>query len=166
MIDSTSDCWFFLFWTFHIWYKKMRKWVTLATYFCHSFFSLLQSSCYNFFVYFRNFFYTTITQMSSVKRNEKITCGNCGTQTRRSVFWQCTRCSTGTLHFTQCPNFTTTSQTYLAFLRWFSQLTVETWRHFSLTTFSWFWTINRSRRLEITLLQVTSYRAPFRQSSP
>ena len=44
---------------------------------------------------------TTITQISPVKRNEKITRENCGTQTRRSIFWRYTRCSTGSLHFIQ-----------------------------------------------------------------
>ena len=93
-------------------------------------FSLLQSSCYKLYVYFRNFSYATITQMSSLKRHEKITSKNCGTQT-------------GTLHFTQCPNFSTTSQTYLAFLlqffNWPFNITA-----LSLTTFRWFWTINHS----------------------
>ena len=39
--------------------------------------------------------------MSPIKRNEKITRENFGTQTTRSIFWRYTRCSTGTLHFIQ-----------------------------------------------------------------
>ena len=34
-------------------------------------FLLLQSSCYKLYVYSGNFSYTTITQMSTVKRNKK-----------------------------------------------------------------------------------------------
>ena len=49
-------------------------------------FSLVQSSCYKFYVYFRNLCYITFTQMSPVKRNEKITRENCGTQTRKKHF--------------------------------------------------------------------------------
>ena len=49
-------------------------------------FSLVQSSCYNFYVYFRNLCYTNFTQMSPVKPNKKITRENCGTQTWRKNF--------------------------------------------------------------------------------
>ena len=38
--------------------------------------------------------------MSPVKRNEKITRENCGTQTRKNIFWRYMRCSFGALHFT------------------------------------------------------------------
>ena len=129
-------------------------------------FSLVQSSCYNFYVYFGNLWYATITQMSSVKLNERTTRENCGTQTRRSIFWRYMRFSFGTLHFTQCPNFSTTSQTHLVLLLWFSQLAVETWLHLSLTTFRGFWTIIHSWKLEVVPLQVASYNAPFMQFSP
>ena len=79
-------------------------------------FSLVQSSCYKFYVNFRNFCYTTTTQNSSRWRREKLTCEKCETQTSRSIFWQPTRrCSTGTVQFTQCPNFSTTSQACLFF---------------------------------------------------
>ena len=129
--------------------------------------SLLQSSCYKLYGYFRNFSYTSITQNPSLKRNEKITLENCGTQTRIIFFWQHTRrCSTGKFHFTQRPNFSTTSQTYLCLLLQFSQMTVETWLHLSLTTVKWFWTIDHSWGLVIIPLQVTSYKASFMQFSP
>ena len=115
MIDSSSHGWFFLFWTIHFWYKVLCN---IATYFHPYFFFIASVKLLQILRLFQKllFSYTAITEMSSVKRNEKITCENCGTQTRRSIFWQYTRCSTGTLHFTQCPNFSTTSQTYLAFL--------------------------------------------------
>ena len=104
--------------------------------------------------------------MSPVKRNEKITRENCGTQTRRNIFWRYMRCSFGALYFIQCSNFSTTSQTYLALRLQLSQSAVETWLHFSLTTFRGFWTIIHSRKLEIIPLQVTSYNAPFIQFLP
>ena len=77
-------------------------------------FSSPPSGCCKLFVYFRKFFCTTITQMSLAKRNETISGENCGAKTRRSIVWRYTRCSTGTLHFIQCPDFPTTSQTYRA----------------------------------------------------
>ena len=49
--------------------------------------------------------------MSALDRNEKITCDKCGTQTtKKNIVWHKTRCSAGTLHCTQFPNFSTTSQ--------------------------------------------------------
>ena len=49
--------------------------------------------------------------MPGLDGNEKITCGNCGTQTTKKKFVRhTTRCSAGTLHCTQCNNFPTTSQ--------------------------------------------------------
>ena len=146
--------------------SDIKYWVTFATSFRHYFLSVHQSSCYKLYVYFRNFSDTTITEMSPVKRNEKITLENCGTKTRRKIFWRYMRCSTGTLHFTQSPNLSTTSQTLLALILQFSQLAVETWLHPSLTIFRGFWTIVHSWKLENISLQVTSYNAPFMQFSP
>ena len=54
--------------------------------------------------------------MSPIKGDGKITRENCGTQTRRNIFRRYMRCSFGALHFTECSNFSTTSQTYLALL--------------------------------------------------
>ena len=49
--------------------------------------------------------------MPSLNRNEKDTCGNCGTQNTKSNFARHKkRCSVGTLYCTQCPNFSTKSQ--------------------------------------------------------
>ena len=97
---------------------------------------------------------------------KKVTCEKCGTQSRISLLWQHRRCATDSLHFTQCPNFSTTSQTYLSLLLYFSQKTVETWLHLYLTTVRWFWSIDHSWRLEIIALRVTSYKASFTQFQP
>ena len=52
--------------------------------------------------------------MPALDRNEKITCDKCGTQTtKKNIVRHKTRCSAGTLFCTQCPNFSTTSQTDL-----------------------------------------------------
>ena len=114
MIDSSPHGWFFLFWTFHIWYKVMRNtcYIFLPLFFFIAsvklvqFLRLLQ-------IYLLYYYYSNVFRQNATK---KITCENCGKQTKRSIFWRCTRCSTGRLHFTQRPNFSTTSQTYLAFL--------------------------------------------------
>ena len=85
--------------------------------------SLLHLRCYELYVYFRTFSPTTITQISSLKCNEKITCGICGTQNWRIMFWQQTkRFSTGTLQFLgvrisqQLPRLT--SLYFFGFLNW------------------------------------------------
>ena len=52
--------------------------------------------------------------MPSLIRKEKITCENCGTQTtRNNILRQKKRCSVRTLYCTQCPNFSTKSQSDL-----------------------------------------------------
>ena len=49
--------------------------------------------------------------MPSLNRYEKATCENCGTQTTKlNLARQKKRCSAGTLHCNQCPNFSTKSQ--------------------------------------------------------
>ena len=50
----------------------IKQWKTLATYFCHYFFPLLQSGCCKLYVYFRNFCSTTDTKLSSSKPNKKL----------------------------------------------------------------------------------------------
>ena len=52
--------------------------------------------------------------MTSLNRNEKATCENCGTQTTKpNLARHNKRCSVGTLYWTQCPNFSTQSQNHL-----------------------------------------------------
>ena len=49
--------------------------------------------------------------MPSLNRYEKVTCGNCGTQTTKpNLARHEKRCSAGTLYCSQCPNFFTKSQ--------------------------------------------------------
>ena len=49
--------------------------------------------------------------MPSLKRYEKVTCENCGTQTTKLNLARLKKgCSAGTLYCTQCPNFSTKSQ--------------------------------------------------------
>ena len=113
-IESSSHGWSFLFWTFHILYKVMSNT-------CYIFSSLFLFHCFSQVA--TSFTSTSETSLIQIllkclpsKATKNIICENCGTQIRRRIFWRYTRCSTGTLHSTQCPNFSTTSQTYLAFL--------------------------------------------------
>ena len=74
-------------------------------------FSLLQSSCFNFYVRLRSFCSTLFTQMPSLTRYEKVTCENRGTQTTKLYLARHKKkCSAGTLFCTQCPNFSTISE--------------------------------------------------------
>ena len=85
-------------------------WEKLCKINCYYFFSIITfafvpSSCFNLHVYFRQFCQTTIIEMPSLIRKEKITCENCGTQTtRNNIVRHKKRCSVGTLYCTQCPN--------------------------------------------------------------
>ena len=138
-----------------------KWWVAIATFLRHYFFctgsvKLLQNlHLLQNFYYYLNFFPLTQRKHYLWKM--------CNTKFDKH-FWQLKRrCSTGTLHFTQCPNFSTTSQTYLSLFLYFSQMTVETWLHFSLTTVRWFWIFHHSWKLEFIALQVTCYKASFMQ---
>ena len=83
---------------------------------CYKFFAILSfaflpSSRFNLHVYFRLFCQTTIIEMPSLIRKQKVTCEMCGTQTTRNkIVRHKKRCSTGTLFCTQGPNFSTKSQ--------------------------------------------------------
>ena len=77
-------------------------------------FALLPSSRFNLHVYFRLFCQTTIIEMPSLLRKEKVTFENCGTQTtRNNIVRHRKRCSIGTLFCTQCPSFSKKSQNNL-----------------------------------------------------
>ena len=97
-------------------YGNFRRWDKNCKKTCYKLFAfisiaLLQSSCFNLHVYFRLFCPTTIIKMPSLTRKEKITCKNCGTQTKRNnIVRHRKRFSVGTLYCTQCPNFSTKSQ--------------------------------------------------------
>ena len=130
-------------------------------------FSSLQSSCYKLYVYFRNFSYITITQKSSVERNEKLVVKNVQHKPEEAF-------SDGTRGDIQLGRFILlsvaisyqlprhTSPYFFSFLNWpLKHDCVFRWE-----TFEWFWTFNHSWKLEIFLLQATSYRAPFMQFSP
>ena len=89
--------------------KKFEK--HLIQIFRHYFFALLQSSCFNLHVYFRQFCQTTFIEMPSLIRKEKVTCEKCGTQTtRNNIVGHNKSCSAGTLYGTQYPIFSTVSQ--------------------------------------------------------
>ena len=100
-------------------YGIFRKWEksienTRYKFFTMISFALLPSSRFDLHVYFRLFCQTTFFEMPSIIRKEKITCENCGTQTTRSIIVRHKkRCSVGTLYCTQCPNFSTKSQSDL-----------------------------------------------------
>ena len=147
--------------------SDIKYWVTFATYFRHQFFfiasvELLQTlrllQKVNLYYYYSKVFHQT--------QQKKFTRENCETQIKRNIFWHYMRCSTGTLQFTQCPNFSTTSRLaslyFFNFLNWPLKLDCT----FPPTTFRWFWTIKHSWKLEIISLQVTSYKASFGQFPP
>ena len=104
----------FLSWYFHIWHNLMSStcYIFSPIYFFHWFSQVVT----NFTFTSGTYVILLLLKGAPVKRNEKIIRENCGTQTRRSNFWRYMRCSFGTLHFTQCPTFSTTSKTYLAWL--------------------------------------------------
>ena len=65
-----------------------------------------------------------ISEMRGPNRNEKFICDNCGTQINRgNLGLPKEKYSTGTFHYTQCPNFSTTSQTHSSLFLQYSQVT-------------------------------------------
>ena len=100
----------------HSFYGNFRNWEEKFKYtwyklFAIISFALLQSSCFNLHVHFRLFCQTTIIEMPSLIRKEKVTCENCGNQTtRNNIVRHKKSCSAGTLYCTHCPNFSTKSQ--------------------------------------------------------
>ena len=101
----------------------IKYWVALATFFRHYFFFIGSVKLLQILRLLQKpmlyYCYWNVSCKRS-KRNQKITRENCGAQTKRSIFWRYMRCSFVTLHVTECPNFSTTSQTYLAFFSLFS----------------------------------------------
>ena len=97
-------------------YGNFRRWDENCKKTCYKFFAiisiaLLPSSRFNHRVYLRLFYQTTIIEMPSLIRKEKVTCENCGNQTtRNNIVRHTKRSSVGTLYCTQCPNFSTKSQ--------------------------------------------------------
>ena len=100
-------------------YGIFRIWEQVCKNTCYKFFAiisfaLLPSIRFNLHVYFRLFCQTTIIEMPSLIRKEKVTCEKCGTQTiRNNIVWHKKSCSAGTLYCTHCPNFSTKSQSDL-----------------------------------------------------
>ena len=90
--------------------KNMKKY--LLQIFRRSFICfLLPSSRFILHVCFRLFCQSTIIEMLSLIRKEKILYEYFGTQTtRKNIVRHRKRCSVGTLYCTQCPNFLTKSQ--------------------------------------------------------
>ena len=92
---------------FRMWEKNAKRFTT-------SFPLFFPLHCYhqvNLHVYFKLIWQTTIIEMPSLIRKEKVTCENCGTQTTNlNLALSKKRCSAGTLYCNQCPNFATKSQ--------------------------------------------------------
>ena len=64
--------------------------------------------------FFRLFFQTTIIEMPSLSGYEKVTCENSGSQnTKLNLMRHKKSCSADTMYCTQCPNFSTKTQTDL-----------------------------------------------------
>ena len=98
-------------WNFPYIGKEKKRQKYLLQFFRLSSFALLPSSRFNLRVCFRLFCQTPIFEKASLKRNEKVACENCGTQTTKpNLAPPKKRCSVGTLYCTQCPNFSTKSQ--------------------------------------------------------
>ena len=94
---------------FRRWDKKCKE--TCYKFFAITSIALLPSSHFNLHVYLGLFYQTTIIEMPSLIRKEKVTSENCGNQTtRNNIVRHKKRCSVGTLYCTQCPNFSTKSQ--------------------------------------------------------
>ena len=97
-------------------YGVFGKWEKSIENTRYNFFTIISialppSSRFNIHFYFRLFCQTTIIEMPSLIRNEKITFEKCGTQTtRNNIVRHRKRCSVGSLHCTQCSNFSTKSQ--------------------------------------------------------
>ena len=98
--------------TFSIWEKICKKACKKA--FAIISFALLLSRRFDPHNYFRLFCKTTIIEMPSLIRKEKITCEKCGIQTTRTkIVRQKKRCSVGTLYCTRCSNSSTKSKSDL-----------------------------------------------------
>ena len=99
---------------FRRWEKNCKN--TCYKFFANISFALLPSSRFNLHVSIRIFCQTTIMEMPSLIRKEKITCENCGTQTtRNNIVRHKKSCSVGTRYCTHCPNFSTKSQSDLKY---------------------------------------------------
>ena len=157
--------WAFLLWSFRIWYKVMSRtcYIYSPLFLLHWFSQIVTNFTFTSETYIILLLFKLLTSNAA----KKLLVKNVEHKVEQAFFWKHRRrCSTGTLHFTQCPNFPTTSQTYLSLLLYISQTTVEIWLHLSLATVKWFWTIDHAWRLEIIALLVTSYKASFMQFEP
>ena len=98
---------------------NFRRWEKNCKNTCYKFIAnnsvaLLPSGRFNLHIYFRLFCHTTIIEMPSFIRKEKMTYENCGTQTtRNNIVRHMKRCSVGTLYCIHCPKFFTKSQSDL-----------------------------------------------------
>ena len=92
--------------------KIIRK--NLLQIFRHYFICIATVKSLQLHVYFRLFCQTPIIELPSLNQNDKVTCDNCGIQTTKlNLARHKKRCSVATLYCTQCPNFSTKSQSDL-----------------------------------------------------
>ena len=104
----------FLLWNFPYIGKICKN--TCYQFFAFFSFALPPSSRFDLRVFFRLFCQTTVIEMLSLNRYEKVTCENCGTQTTKFILARHKKsCSAGTWYCTQCPTFSTKSQKYLTY---------------------------------------------------
>ena len=114
--------WSFLLWSFYIWYKVNSS-------ICYTFSPLF---LFHWFSQVRTkFLFTSETPvilllLSFLPSNAAKKRLGKNVEHKLQICWHKRRCSTETLHFTQCPNFSTTSQTYLSLHLLFAPITVET----------------------------------------
>ena len=163
MIDSSSHGWFFLFWTFLIWYKVLSNTcyifsplflfhcfsqvATNFTFISETFFILLLLKCLP-----SNARKKSLVKIKEHKLEEAFSDSIRDVQLGRFIY----SVSQFLNNFPHLPSFPS-----LVF-------SIDRWKMTALfvDNSQWFWTLNRSGRLEVILWQVTIYRAPFMQFSP
>ena len=151
----------FLSWSFHIWYKVVSS--TCYIFSALFLFHWLSQVASNFAFTSETYVILLLLKIVPPNAAKNLLVKNVKHKLEWALLTANEEVFNWDTHFTQCRKFSTTSPIYLSLLPGFSRMTVETWLHFSLTTLKCLWTINLSWELEIFLLQVTSYKAPFNQ---
>ena len=98
-----------------MWLKKV--WKYSLQFVCHDFICLAAVKLLQFVsLISKHCVFNKLTQMPSLNQYENVTCDNCGTQTTKlNLARHKKRCSAGTLHCSQRPNFSTKIQNDLSY---------------------------------------------------
>ena len=161
MIDSSSHASSDFFWTFHIWYKVMSN----TCYKFSPWFLFLCSSQSATILTFTSETSLILLPLKCLPSNPtKKLLVKIAEHKLEETFSDSIRRDVQLGHFIllsvlnsqQLPKLT--SPYFFGLLKWLLKL--------NRTTVRWFWTINHFWKLEIILLQVTSYKAPFLHPPP